>query len=429
MRKQSGRLLRGALLANAAVAAAIGLPLWGSYPGPLEQLGLVLPADGYADLAPWRAVSMGGLFGGAMIAFAAALVALTLSRDHQRLVLTAPIVLAGMFLLVLVAFAKVLAFNFAPAGYWMVAALVSTASLLFAAFVVEGGRRLRPAPEALRGDEAARHAERTRLAQDLHDSVKQQLYSVHAHLAAAEARWESDASGARDALKHARAGTRDAMREMAGLLDRLQTSPTEATGLVEALRRQCDALGFQTGATIAAEFGALPTPTQMDAATTNTLFRVGQEALANVARHARPSRVAVFAGLTTVPGAPEHFLLRIEDDGQGFDIRSVDEASGMGLRSLRTRAEDLGARLSLISAPGRGTSVEVAVPMPPRYGAGVERALRWLAGIGLPTLALAGCAAIWPEWTPFLGPVVAVGLAASAAGAAWAIAARWLKSW
>lgn len=421
MQNESGRLLRGALVISAVVVTVIGLPLWGSYPGPLERLGLVLPANGYADLAPWRAIGMSGLFGGALLALAASLVALALSRDHERLVVTAPIVLVGMFLLNFIAFAKVQAFNFAPAGYWMVAALLATTSLLFVAFVVEGGRRL------VHANDAAAHAERTRLARDLHDSVKQQLYSVHAHLAAADARWDADMPGARLALGHARTGTRDAMREMAALLDRLQTSPVEAVGLVEALRRQCDALGFQTGATVSAEFGSLPTPDQMDAVTTNALFRIGQEALANIARHARPSHVIVFAGLTTEPDASPRFVLRIEDDGQGFDPGGVDEAAGMGLRNLRTRADDIGARLVLDSAPGRSTSVEVEVRVKSRHGAGVDRAMRWFVGIGLPTLALAGWSAIWPEWRPFLGPIVTFGLATAAASGAWALAARWRK--
>lgn len=428
MPTQRGGLLRGALLVNATVAAAIGLPLWGSYSGPLVHLGLELPY-GYGDLVPWRAISLGGLFGGAMLAFAAALVALALSRDHQRLVMTAPIVLTGMFLLDFIGFAKVQAFGFAAAGHWMVVALVAAGALLFVAFVVEGGRQQRAAPDVLRGEEAATHAERTRLARDLHDSVKQQMYSVHAHLAAAEARWDVDAPGARDALAFARTGTRDAMREMSALLDRLQSGPIEGVGLVEALRRQCDALAFQTGATIDTEFGSLPTPDQMPAEVTTALFRIGQEALANVARHARPSRVTVFAGIDAQTGPRERFVLRVVDDGQGFDVDRIDEPSSMGLRNLRARAQEIGASLTVTSEPGRGTSVEVAVPLARRHAAAVAHASRWLAAFGLPTLVLAVWRVVWPEWATFLGPILMFGVVVTAGCVIWVVGARWAKSW
>src|SRR5262249_13581572 len=111
--------------------------------------------------------------------------------------------------------------------------------------------------------DVAGQEERNRLAQDLHDSVKQQIYSVQASLAAVKARWESDAQGAYDAVEHARTSARDAMTEMTALLDRLRKDPVESVGLVEALRRQCDALGHQTGAELSVRFGDLPSPGQV----------------------------------------------------------------------------------------------------------------------------------------------------------------------
>ena len=291
MRTRTGQVLRWMLLSDAVMMAVIGFVFWGSYPGPLRAMGIPLP-EGYGDLAPWRAVGMAGLFGGALIAFAAVLLALALSRDHERLLLSAPIVILGTSVFGFVASAKVTAFGFPTLAHWLVVALVAPAGFLTIGLVFELGREMLMPPEALRLRDAAGQAERSRLAQDLHDSVKQQIYSIQAHLAAADARWDSDGQGARTALAHARTGARDAMREMAALLDRLQDDPVEAVGLVEALRRQCEALGFQTGAQVTTEFGTLPDTGRFDPAVMNALFRIGQEALANVARHARPAQSA-----------------------------------------------------------------------------------------------------------------------------------------
>ena len=268
------------------------------------------------------------------------------------------------------------------------------------------------------------------MAQDLHDSVKQQIYSIQAHLAAVDARWDTDGQGARTALGHARSGARDAMREMAALLDRLHDDPVEAVGLVEALRRQCEALGFQTGAQVTTEFGRLPDTDRFDPAIMNALFRIGQEALANVARHARPTRVGVFAGITRGPGSEERFLFRVHDDGSGFDANATDnaEVAGMGLRSMGARAREIGATLAITSVVGQGTSVEVSLPSPSRHAASVRTARHLLLGIGLPTLALVGWSASWPEWSPYLRPFVVTGLLAIVLLGAWVVTAKWMRS-
>ena len=426
MKLRSGQTLRAVLLFDAALMALIGFPLWGSYPRPLLALGIELP-DGYGNLVPWHAVSMAGLFGGALLAFSATLVALALSRDHERLMMSTPLVILGTCVLGFVAFAKVTAFAFPALGYWMVVALMTPVGLLIIALLYESGRAQLASPDVLKLRDAGSQAERSRVARDLHDSVKQQLYSIHAHLAAADTRWETDGTGARMALAHARTGTRDAMREMAALLDRLHSDPVEAVGLVEALRRQCEALGFQTGADVTTDFGGLPDAARVDPATMNTLFRIGQEALANVARHARPSRVTVSAGITQDTGSREQFVLRVHDDGSGFEVSATDESSSMGLRSMRTRAGEIGATLTIDSTVGRGTSVEVGLPLPSAHGVSSATARRLLLGVGLPTVALLGWRLIWPEWSPFLQPFVIIGVVVAMAIGAWVVSARWMK--
>jgi signal transduction histidine kinase len=429
MRTRNGQVLQWILFSDAVMMAVIGFLFWGSYPGPLQAMGIPMP-EGYGDLASWRAVAMAGLFGGALIAFAAVLLALALSRDHERLLLSAPIVILGTSAFGFVAFAKVTAFGFPTLAHWLVVALVAPAGFLTIGCLLEVGRERLVSPETLRLKDAAAQAERSRLAQDLHDSVKQQIYSIQAHLAAADARWDSDRQGARTALVHARSGARDAMREMSALLDRLHDDPVEAVGLVEALRRQCDALGFQTGAQVTTEFGALPDTDRFDPAIMKALFRIGQEALANVARHARPTRVSVFAGVIRASGSEERFRFRIHDDGSGFDANAIDNATvaGMGLRSMGARAKEIGATLAITTAVGRGTSVEVTLPSPSRRAASIRTARHLLVGIGLPTLALLVWSASWPEWAPYLRLFVITGLLAIVSLGGWVGTAKWMKA-
>lgn len=426
MRIRSGYVLRAALMLDAIVMAVVGFPLWGSYRGPLESLGIWLPAD-HSDLIPWHAIGMAGLFGGALLAFAAALAALAMSRDHERTLMATPLVLCGTFVLGVIAFAKVTGFDFPPAGYWMVLALVVPGCLLLFAFVFDLRGHPQPPPEVARLRDAAGQAERTRLARDLHDSVKQQLYSIQAHLAAADARWEQDGSGARVALAHARTGARDAMREMAALLDRLQADPVEAQGLIDALRRQCEAIGFQTGAIVTTEFGTLPPAGRVESEVMNGVFRIGQEALANVARHARPLHVSVTAGIETASRGREEFVLRVSDDGKGFDVNAAGESSSMGLRNMRERAREVDARLIVTSRPGQGTSIEVGVPVPASHAAATAAAWRLMIACGLPTAALLLWSAASPVWRPFLRPFIQVGLGAAILAGVSAVSLRWWR--
>jgi signal transduction histidine kinase len=88
------------------------------------------------------------------------------------------------------------------------------------------------------------------------------------------------------------------------------------------------------------------------------LFRIAQEALANVARHARARRVEV-----AMTRDREGVTLRIADDGQGFDPETPRSGTHLGLWSMRERVEELGGRFEVESAPGVGTTVRVIIPL------------------------------------------------------------------
>jgi signal transduction histidine kinase len=211
--------------------------------------------------------------------------------------------------------------------------------------------------------QAARQEERARLARDLHDAVKQQLFAVQTAAATAETRFDMDSAGARAALAQVRASTREALTEMEVMLDQLQAAPLTIPGLIESLTRAAEALRFRTGADVTMESGDLPPDLALPPGTHQAMLRFAQEALANVARHSRARHVRVRFGLDpqwTPPGSDRRrFVLSISDDGQGFDLSAA--SPGMGLRNMAARAVEAGGAMELASTPGHGTTVTLSI--------------------------------------------------------------------
>jgi signal transduction histidine kinase len=218
-----------------------------------------------------------------------------------------------------------------------------------------------PSTQRLRSDyergirEAAAQEERHRLARDLHDSVKQQLFAIHTGAATAQARFEAEPAGAREALAQVRDSARQAMSEMEAMLHGLRAAPIENVGLVEALKQSCEALAFRTGAVIEFIPGELPPSEALPPGAQDAVFRVAQEAFANISRHARAGHVSV-----TLGGSRRELELTIKDDGAGFE--QFGTARGQGLSNMRARAAECGGRMEIISQPGGGTRVRMSIP-------------------------------------------------------------------
>jgi signal transduction histidine kinase len=218
-----------------------------------------------------------------------------------------------------------------------------------------------PSTQRLRSDyergirEAAAQEERHRLARDLHDSVKQQLFAIHTGAATAQARFEAEPAGAREALAQVRDSARQAMSEMEAMLHGLRAAPIENVGLVEALKQSCEALAFRTGAVVEFIPGELPPSEALPPGAQDAVFRVAQEAFANISRHARAGHVSV-----TLGGSRRELELTIKDDGAGFE--QFGTARGQGLSNMRARAAECGGRMEIISQPGGGTRVRMSIP-------------------------------------------------------------------
>ncbi len=222
--------------------------------------------------------------------------------------------------------------------------------------------------------EVASQEERNRLARDLHDSIKQQIFVMHTAAATAQARFDADPAGARSAINQVRNAAREATAEMEAMLDQLRASPLENSGLIEALKKQCEALRFRTGADVRLVVKDLPSSETLPVGTQQVLFRVAQEALANVGRHARPKQVSI-----TLESTPISVQLRVDDDGVGFD--PAQPPAGMGLGNMRSRVQTLGGTLAVTSQPGSGTVVRALIPYAPAddvdLGAYRRRAIFW----------------------------------------------------
>ena len=186
--------------------------------------------------------------------------------------------------------------------------------------------------------EAAAQEERHRLARDLHDSVKQQLFAIHTGAATAQARFDAEPAGAREALAQVRDSARQAMSEMEAMLHGLRAAPIENVGLVEALKQSCEALAFRTGALVEFIPGELPSSEALPpGAQGRGGVRVAQEALANISRHARAGHVSV-----TLGGSRRELKFAIRDDGAGFEQSGT--VRGQGLLNMRARAAECGGR-------------------------------------------------------------------------------------
>lgn len=197
-------------------------------------------------------------------------------------------------------------------------------------------------------EEAAAAAERSRLARELHDAVTQTLFSASLIAEVVPRLWERNPDEGRRRLDELRRLTKGALAEMRTLLLELRPSALIDVPLSDLLRQLADAVSGRTllPITLAVE-GQRPLPPDVNIA----MYRVAQEALNNIMKHAKAKRVDI-----ALRQAVEGVELRIADDGAGFDPANVP-ADHFGLRIIRERAESIDAVLRITSRPGQGTEV------------------------------------------------------------------------
>jgi signal transduction histidine kinase len=227
-----------------------------------------------------------------------------------------------------------------------------------AAIVSERRRGALELAESQRREGERGALERQRIARDLHDSVSQSLFSTTLHVRTAQHALELeklDSTGpVGKELSEIGQLTRGALAEMRALIFELRPGALAEEGLVAALAKQASALSAREGLVIEVDGPDAPLPVGPEVE--EQLYRVGQEALANVVKHARASTATVLVAATD-----STVSIEVSDDGRGFDPAAV-APEHFGLRSMRGRVADLGGRLEITSAPGRGTILRVEVP-------------------------------------------------------------------
>jgi signal transduction histidine kinase len=209
----------------------------------------------------------------------------------------------------------------------------------------------RASRDAMRRVVEAQESERRRLARELHDETGQALTSVLLRLK------ELEAATASDEAREAATGVRElvvaTLQDVRRLAVELRPKALDDFGLLPALERLVQTFREDTG--IKADLETLLGDERLPSALETTLYRIVQEALTNVVKHAQARRVSIL--LTRKDG---HVSAVIEDDGRGFDPSQAGD--GFGLEGMRERVGLVDGRLSIESSEGRGTTLVVEVP-------------------------------------------------------------------
>lgn len=193
--------------------------------------------------------------------------------------------------------------------------------------------------------------ERQRLAQNLHDAVNQSLFSAGLIAEVLPRLWERDPVEARRSLEDLRRLTRGAQAEMRVLLAELRPTTLTDAELGDLLRLLGNAYTGRTNIPVAVTVkgkGSLPAETQV------ALYRICQESLNNIAKHAKANHVEIDVCYSERPGG---LILRIRDDGCGFDPSEATPSGHYGLSMMRERAEMIAADLKITSQPRQGTEL------------------------------------------------------------------------
>lgn len=202
--------------------------------------------------------------------------------------------------------------------------------------------------------------ERDRLARELHDTLAHSLSAIAVQIEAVRSLWPTQPDKAHHLLDQAGETARTGLTEARRALQALRASPLRDLGLVLAVRELAETAAQRTGAALELE---LPERLQkrLPPAVEQGVYRIAQETLENVVRHAEASKICVRLEQTE-----DELRLAVQDDGLGMDDGGVpaggEEPDGrLGLRGMHERAGLIGGRLSIDSRAGQGTTVHLAV--------------------------------------------------------------------
>ncbi len=196
--------------------------------------------------------------------------------------------------------------------------------------------------------------ERQRLARELHDSVSQALYAIGLGAHTAREAIASDSEQALASIDYVLALAEAGLAEMRALIFELRPESLEIEGLVAALTKQVAVLRTRYKLNVEADLGEEP---DLSMEMKHALYRIAQEALHNIVKHARASVVVL-----QLARQANEIILQVRDNGRGFD-QAGHFPGHLGLRSMHERVSKMGGTLTIESIPGQGTCVGVRMPI------------------------------------------------------------------
>jgi len=215
--------------------------------------------------------------------------------------------------------------------------------------------------------ELAALQERQRLARELHDSVSQALYGISLGAHTAREALDSDPGEAIAPLEYVLGLAEAGLAEMRALIFELRPESLATEGVIAALTKQVNVLRTRYKLTVDAQLGEEP---DLSLEGKQALYRIAQEALHNIVKHARASTVRL-----RLTRQDDEFVLEVRDDGRGFDLTEPFPGH-LGLHSMQERAACLGGICSLESAPAQGTYLRVCIPTHDERGSALQEGER-----------------------------------------------------
>jgi signal transduction histidine kinase len=194
--------------------------------------------------------------------------------------------------------------------------------------------------------------ERNRVARDLHDSAKQKAFAALAQLGAVSGILKTDPDNVWTHLGEAENLVYEVIQELTFLIQEMYPMALKEKGLATTLREYVFEWENRNGVMINL---TIKNPTRMKLETEQAIYRMIQEALANVARHSQANQVDV-----SLVFKDKTVELVVQDNGVGFNARS--KPNGMGLRTIQERADSIGGHASIQSEPGQGTKLVITTP-------------------------------------------------------------------
>ncbi len=196
--------------------------------------------------------------------------------------------------------------------------------------------------------------ERSRIAQELHDTLSHTLSGLSVQLETMKAYWDVDPGTARKRLDKSLIAIRSGLEETRRILAALRAKPLEDAGLVPAVQQMAEDAAGHAGVEL--DFGVTDKIPTLSPAEEQCLFRVAQEAITNVVKHAKARKLTV-----RLDSIDNKIILMIQDDGVGFDAGNVNGDRHFGLTGMKERAAFVKGTLDIDSQPGSGTRLRLVI--------------------------------------------------------------------